>query len=57
MSTRKSPPNILAAARITRVLNDFPKETRRSILEFVLRCEEEAPSDSGKTEPQLSLPS
>lgn len=40
--SRSLPPNVLAIARIQRLLTEFPPESQRTILEFTLRCVEES---------------
>lgn len=39
--SRSLPPNVLAIARIQRLLTEFPLETQKTILEFTLKCLEE----------------
>ena len=43
-----TPPNILIAARIQRLLSALPVETQRSILEFTLRCLEESQPEAAQ---------
>lgn len=53
-ASRSLPPNVLAIARIQRLLTEFPLETQRTILEFTLRSLEEAhmmAQMAGSTEP------
>lgn len=41
MKKRTTPPNILVASRIQRLLSGLPLETQKTILEFTLKCLEE----------------
>ena len=46
--SRSLPANVLAISRIQRILSEFPLETRKTILEFVLKSAEEEPVDQPK---------
>lgn len=48
--SRSLPPNVLAIARIQRLLTEFPLETQKTILEFTLKCLEERAAEPAAAE-------
>ena len=54
--SRSLPANVLAISRIQRILSEFPLETRKTILEFVLKSAEEEAQPCDAADGPESLP-